>query len=202
MVLCLLLVCSLNGMPVNQHASPRQTLQTFCDAVEHHDVAAVLQCFTKLDEKKTILLQAEMKGAVEHYRLRQDLKRFGDAASGMTTPSLVEEIRDRLMHSAIQVNENTAVFDAAYEPEVIAIHPEGSILRLQKADGQWLIDGGNLFATEIEEANISHNLKKVKLLTEILREIANDVESGKLSTAKEAKKALFQKLISGPSTQP
>jgi hypothetical protein len=40
------------------------------------------------------------------------------------------------------------------------------------------------------------------MLTQISREVADDIENGKVSTLKEAKQELFKKLIAGPSTRP
>jgi hypothetical protein len=201
-VLCVFLLYFLSATTVGKRVSPEQTLTTFCTAVESGDASDVLRCFTTVDDKRAILLRAGIRGMIAHYRLRQDLKRFGEAANHMTTPSLIDEIRDRLAHSKLQVKDGTAVFDTTYEPKVIAVHPPASVLRLRKVQDQWLIDARDLSGTDMDEANISSNLKKVEMLTQILREVADDIENGKVSTLKEANEELFKKLIAGPSTRP
>jgi hypothetical protein len=198
-----LIVAGLSGgglFAADKGDDPVAKIEAFCSAIEHADVTAAEKCFAKIDKERDELLREELEVTVAHYRLRKNLaKRFGDSANGLTTPSLVDELRDRLTNSSLRIQDDSASFDDSYTPKQLALRPKNAVFKLRKTPNGWLIDGRDLFGDEMKDTEIQKTRIEVAKITAMVREISDDLDHDKFATAEAVSKAMFVKIVESKS---
>lgn len=176
--------------------TPKGTLTMLSRATQSGDSASVRELFhaSNPQQEKMIDLMLERTSAFAKFRQALVAKFGEEAAMQLTGNSAADE-------AAAEVRINQAVVSIDADKAVVQMkaempgEPQPDPVQMVKVDGKWKLPMAVL--TEgMAAADIDANLRKVKMLSDVVISTTSEVTGGKFKTADEVNDAIRGKLAS------
>lgn len=189
----LLAACSLGG-GTEKDATADAVLREFCDAIKSNNTSEARSCFTTPEDAAAgRILEANLVAMAEHYRLKRVVnEKLGESGRGIVLPSIVDEIESRLAAHELRAEGDRAILGATETSGVsVSPKPPGAGIELVRGRSGWKVDTKIFFGiAPATEPALEELLPMAERMTVAMRETARDVESGRLTTARDVRLAL------------
>ncbi len=163
--------------PPTDWSTPKAAAKTFAYAMEHGD-AEVVRTSCLADAKQGKLLDALVGSLKGMKSLREAVTtKFGaEALKTFHLDGGEEKISDEVDNAEVKEEADTATLTAKNKPDE-------KPLTLKKVDGKWKVD---LSFMSAQMQDMDKTLMMINASASVMQSVAADIQSGKLSTAKQA----------------
>jgi hypothetical protein len=190
------IVAPLVARAAPDFSEPRKTMLTLQQAVQAHDSKTLRACFDTTGTTKVAQIYLDAWDATFRFQDAMENKFGLSGAEAVRSTKPYPSLADAQTHwedaGTLTVNGDTATL--ALEGNPGANPPaEPAQIHFKRADGLWKIDGASL--VNVDDPKTADRLKLMSQVTDAMKKVTEEINSGKILAAQEAQQTLVQRVI-------